>query len=62
MGAYKYDIYATKNIRPIGRWLRNGLWCIYHDCKLHLIAIQGNVNGDGYINDVMGPPLYSTPF
>jgi hypothetical protein len=29
--------------------------CISHDCKLDLVAIQGNLTGDQYIRDVLKP-------
>jgi transposase len=29
--------------------------CISHDCKLDLVAIQGNLTGDQYIRDVLQP-------
>jgi transposase len=29
--------------------------CIFHDCKLNLVAIQGNLTGDQYIRDVLQP-------
>ena len=29
--------------------------CISHDCKLDLVTIQGNLNGDQYIRDVLQP-------
>ena len=29
--------------------------CIYHDCKLDLVTIQGNLTGDQYIRDVLQP-------
>ena len=36
------------------RWrLSNGLGCISHDCKLHLVTIPGNLTGDQYIRDVL---------
>ena len=31
------------------------LGCISHDCKLHLVTIRGNLNGDQYIRDVLRP-------
>ena len=38
------------------RWrLRNGLGCIFHDCKLDLVTIQGNLAGDQYVRDVLQP-------
>jgi hypothetical protein len=29
--------------------------CITHDCKLDLVAIQGNLTGDQYIRDFLQP-------
>jgi hypothetical protein len=29
--------------------------CIYHDCKLDLVIIQGNLTGDQYVRDVLQP-------
>jgi transposase len=29
--------------------------CIFHDCKLDLVTIQGNLTGDQYIRDVLQP-------
>jgi transposase len=31
--------------------------CISHDCKLDLVAIQGNLTGDQYIRDVLQPAV-----
>jgi hypothetical protein len=30
--------------------------CIFHDCKLDLITMQGNLTGDQYIKDILQPP------
>jgi hypothetical protein len=38
------------------RWrLSNGLGCIFHECKLDLVTIQGSLTGDQYIRDVLQP-------
>jgi hypothetical protein len=29
--------------------------CIFHDCKLDLVTIQGNLTGDQYIRDILQP-------
>ncbi len=29
--------------------------CLSHDCKLDLVTIQGNLNGDRYIRNVLQP-------
>ena len=31
--------------------------CISHDCKLDLVTITGNLTGDQYIRDVLGPAV-----
>jgi transposase len=53
----KYSLYPKEHPAnsPL-RWrLSNGLGCISHDCKLHLVTIQGNLTGDQYIRDVLQP-------
>ena len=53
----KYSLYPKEHPAnyPL-RWrLSNGLGCISHDCKLDLVAIEGNLTGDQYITDVLQP-------
>jgi transposase len=55
---HKNTAYTPRNIQPTVPYpyrLSNGLGCIYHDCKLNLVTIQGNLTGDQYIRDVLQP-------
>ena len=55
---HKNAAYAPRNTQPNvpyggGSVMVSG--CISHDCKLDLVAIQGNLTGDQYIRDVLQP-------
>ena len=49
--------YTPRNIQPTVPYEGSVMvWrCISHDCKLDLVAMQGNLTGDQYIRDVLQP-------
>ena len=54
----KYSLYAPRNIQltvPYGGGSVTVWGCISHDCKLDLVAIQGNLTGDQCFRDVLQP-------
>jgi hypothetical protein len=54
----KYSLHAPRNIQltvPYGGGSVTVWGCISHDCKLDLVAIQGNLTGDQYFRDVLQP-------
>lgn len=58
-GGTYYSLYTQgyNDNSAIRRRLRNGFGCIFHDCKLDLIEIQGNLDSQGYIDDVQESAL-----
>jgi hypothetical protein len=56
---HKNAVYTPRNIQPTAPYGGGSVmvWgCIFHDCKLDLITMQGNLTGDQYIKDVLQPP------
>ena len=53
----KYSLYLKEHPAncPLRWMLSNGLGCIFHECKLDLVTIQGNLTGDQLIRDVLQP-------
>jgi hypothetical protein len=55
---HKNTVYTPRNIQPTVPYGGGSVmvWgCIFHDCKLDVVTIQGNLTGDQYIRDVLQP-------
>ena len=55
---HKNTAYSPRNIQPTVPYGGDSvmvLECIYHDCKLDLVTIHGNLTDDQYTRDVLQP-------
>jgi hypothetical protein len=55
---HKNTAYTSRNIQPTVPYggCSVMVWgCIFHECKLDLVTIQGNLTGDQLIRDVLQP-------
>jgi transposase len=58
---HKNTAYTSRNIQPTVRYGGGSVMvygCFSHDCKLDLVTIEGNLNGDQYIRDVLQPVVF----
>lgn len=56
----KNTAYVAKNVQasvPFGGGSVMVWGCVSHDCKLDLVTVQGNLNGDRYIREILQPVL-----
>lgn len=52
--------YVPRNIKPTVPYGGGSvmIWgCVSHDCKLDLVTVRGNLNGNQYIRDILNPVL-----